>query len=240
MDPNKLQRDAGKVQAALKEVGDSLVAVKGVKVYIPSRYTERRLASIGAESNTVGIFAITLDDQYYAVNLTMASMRLEPTSMNTVMIEGSEYIEFYFEPGSVVVPDVELLKDDTMPYYVYNEFVSGGHIPWFLTYLDLAKLFDSAPYHAGLNVGANSAVLEMIMATIARSPEDRTVYYRHFIEKMGDIGKRPPDYIDFSSVIFNATNTSARMIGSYFEEGVSSSLINPSERRERIEDILRK
>lgn len=239
MDFKQLKQNPAKVHEALHEVGESLVTSKGCKIYVPCRFEERRLAVIGTETYIVGIFAITVDDTYMAVSMAIANMRIEPTSINTITIEGDDYYEFYFEPGAVVIPDLMLEVEDTLAYYVYDEIIAKGKIPWYLKYLEVGGLFDSAKYHAGLNVGANPAVMEMIVASIARDPDDLAKYYRHTLKGYEDVVARPPAFIPFSNVIYGATNTTARFIGSYFDHGVMAALVNPSTRNEKIEDLLR-
>lgn len=238
MDIASLKRDADKVKATLKEVGDTVVTTKGCKICIPTRFRDRNLASVGATNSSVGIFAIVVDDKYYAISLTPARINFDPTSINMIKIDGDDYIEFYFEPGSVVISDVELVKDDTLPYYIYNELIAGARIPWYVNYLDMAGLFDEASFHAGFKVGASPAVIGMIISVIARNHKDRTQHYRHALKTFNDIKNNPPDWVKFNNVTYTATNTTARLVGSYFVPAIEAALMNPSTSREELEDLL--
>lgn len=241
MDISKLKRDASKVHACLKELEDgSLITTKGCKIYIPSRFTECQLAVVGNETQIVGIFAICVDDQFYGVSIANAMMRIEPTNTTTVDINGEEYYEFSFEAGSTVVSSVGLVKVDTLVYLIYDEFVAKGHVPWYMSYIDLGKLFDTSLHHAGVKLGANHAILELIASVIARDPDDRTKYYRQTVKSMEEVLARPPAMIPFRSVTFGATNTTAKLMGAYFDEGITSALVNPSQRSEKIEELLRR
>lgn len=241
MNPKSLVLDADKVHAVLKELPDGrLVTTKGCKAYIPSRYAERGLAFIGIETQIVGIFAISVEDKFYGVNMVNAMVRIEPTSTVKVTIDEEEYYEFYFEPGSTVVSSLSLVKTDTLVYRIYDEIISKGRVPWYLSYLKLSHLFDTAKYHAGANIGQNNEVTELIVSMIARNPSDRHQYYRNFIKTLADIDKTPPAFIALRSVIYAATNTTNKLAGSYFHEGLVSALVTPTERVERIEDLLRR
>lgn len=241
MDIRKLVRDAPKVHAALKELPDeSLVTTKGCKIYVPARFAERGLASIGIETHIVGIYAIVVEDKYYGVSMVNAMVRINPTAITTVKVGEDEYYEFYFEPGSKVIPSVQLVKTDTLVFKIYDEIIAKGRVPWYLEYFDLAKIFDSAKYHAGANVGENREVTELIISMIGRDPKDRTKYYRQSIKSMDDVKKNPPAFIPLRSVQYNATNTTTKLMGSYFSDGLVSALVNPSEREERIEELLRR
>ena len=241
MDPKKLIHAAKNVHSALAELEDGrLVAKKAVKIYIPSRFAERGLASIGIETQIVGIYAIVVDDAYYGISLVNAMIRIEPTSTMKVMINGDEYFEFYFEPGSTVMSSTHLVKTDTLVYRIYDEIISKGRVPWYLGYSELGKIFDTAKYHAGANVGTNHEVTELIVSMISRDPKNRHQYYRRTIKSLDDLQKNPPAYIPLRSVTYAATNTTNRLAGSYFNNGLVSALVTPADRVERIEDLLRR
>lgn len=241
MDPKKLTRDASKVHAALKKLDDgSVVTTRGCKILVPARFAEQQLAMLGNEINICGLFAIVVDDQFYGVSSAMAMMRIEPTITNTIKVEEEDYLEFVFDPGCTVISSTELVKSDTFIYLVYSEIIAKGNIPWFMTYEDMGGLFESAPHHAGVSVGANFAVIEMIIAAISRSEKDRTKYFRHLINSKQDMVNLVPAFIPLRSVTYGASNTTAKLIGAYWEEGLTSALVNPTETVEPIEGLLRR
>jgi hypothetical protein len=241
MDISKLERNPEKVHAYLKELPDMrLVTTKGVKMLIPSRYAERGLAQIGVETYIVGICAIVVDDKYYALLMVNAMVRVEPTSSMKIMIDEDEYYEFYFEPGSTVMSSLLLVKTDTLVYKIYDEIFSKGRVPWYMTYQDMGKLFDTAVLHAGANVGKNHEVTELLVSLIARDENDRHKFFRQTLQSAADLKKKKPAVIPLRSVTYAATNTTNKLAGSYFHDGVVSALNSPSERVERIEGVLRR
>ena len=241
MDINKLIRDPAKVHACLQELVDGrLVAKKSIKIYIPTRFAERGLASIGIETQIVGIYAIVVEDKYYGISMVNAMIRIEPTSTIKILINEEEFYEFYFEPGSTVIATVNLVKADTLVYKIYDEIISKGRVPWYLNYTDLGKLFDSAKYHAGANIGGNHEVTELLVSMITRNANDRHLYYRSGLKSMEDLQKRPPAFVALRSVTYSATNTLNKLAGSYFSEGMVSALVTPTEKVERIESLLRR
>ncbi|MFO5979556.1 hypothetical protein ACLBSL_33270, partial [Klebsiella pneumoniae] len=58
--------------------------------------------AIGREVFTNGIFPINFNDEYYAVNITIAMMRINPISTERVHINGEVYLEFHFDKGSKI------------------------------------------------------------------------------------------------------------------------------------------
>lgn len=240
MNPKDLIRDASKIHSCLKELPDGrLVAVKAVKIYTPTRFAERNLAFIGIETQIVGIYAITTEDKYYGVSLVNAMQRIEPTSTLKVMIGDEEFYEFSFEPGATVVASVQLVRTDTLVYRIYDEIIAKGRVPWYLGYSELAKLFDTAKYHANANIGENHEVTELLVSMISRDPSDRTKYARTMIKSAEDLKTKPPAFIPLRSVTYAATNTVNKLAGSYFKEGLTSALVNPATRVEKIESLLR-
>lgn len=240
MDVSKLIRNPAKIHECIAELPDGrLIAKKALKILIPQRFEERNLASISNEINIAGIFAIVLDDTYYGVSTVNAMMRIEPSAIMKIDIDGVGYYEFLFEPGSTMVSSVQLVKIDTIVYRIYDEFIAKGRVPWYLGYMDLGKIFDTASKHAGASVGDNREVIELLVSIVSRDSNNRQKYYRQSIKSMDDLVKNPPAFIPLRSVTYTATNTTNKLAGSYFNEGMVSALVSPSEREERIEHLLR-
>lgn len=242
MNPSQLVRDSEKVLACLKELPDGrLVTTRDLKVYIPSRYAEHGLAEIGIETNILGIFALVLDDKYYANLVVDAFVRTEPTSTVRVMVEDTEYFEFFYEAGSTVISSLDLVQMDVITYRIYNEFIAGGHVPWYMSYVeDMAGLFDTAKEHANANVGQRREVIELLISMIARDDKNRMMYYRQAIKALADLTKNPPVWIPLKSVTYSATNTTNKLLGNHFDEGITSALVSPTTRVEPIENTLRR
>jgi hypothetical protein len=241
MDRNQFVREPARVLAVLKELPDlRLVTTKPLKVYIPTRFAERGLAQIGIETHIVGIAMLVVEDKYSSILMVNAMMRIDPTSTVKVKMGEDEFYEFFFEPGSTFISSLELVKTDTLVYKIYDELFSKGRVPWYVTYSDLGKIFNTAREHAGANIGGNHEVTELLVSMIARNSSDRHQYYRQSIEKMADLIKNPPAFIPLRSVTYSATNTTNKLGGSYFHEGVVSALNSPAERVERLESLLRR
>lgn len=241
MNPKLLTRDSSKVHACLKELEDgTLVALKECKIYIPARFVERQLAFLGTESVISGIFAITVGDAFYGVSLAVAMMRIEPSSTNYIKVLDEDYVEFIFEAGSVVISNLNLVKNDMLVYRVYTEIIASGHVPWFLSYEDMGRIFESTSKHAGVTVGANHAIVEMIVSSISRNPNDLTKFFRHELNTAAELKSKVPEFIPLRSVTYGASNTTAKLVGAYWDEGLTSALVNPADTVEPIEGLLRR
>lgn len=241
MNIKNLIRDSSKVHEALQELEDGrVVAKQDCSIYIPSRFSQRGLAETGVENYIAGICAIVIDDQFYAVLSVCAMLRIEPTQVLKVKIQGVEYFEFKFVKGSTIITSTSLVKVDTLVYRIYDEIISKGRVPWYLNYDDLGKIFDTAKLHAGANIGQNSEVTELIISMISRDSSDKTKYYRTVVQNQQYVKTNPPAIVPLRSVIYAATNTTNKLAGSYFGTSVVSALVSPAERTERIEGLLRR
>lgn len=231
---DELVRNPDKVKLGIKQVGDRLIAVSTVRYYIPEPYVKSPLASVGADTRIIGVHGIVVDG-YYAASVALAMIPITPSSTNIVVIDDESYMEFTFQPGDIIVPNTNLVKFSTLVYQAFDTFVALGKIPWYLSKDNVATLFDTSKLHASANLGVNTAVIETAMSVLARQNNDRTKYYRHNAEKDSE----EPSYIPMNSVAYQATNTTAKLSGAYFSDGLSSALVIESKTKENIEDLLR-
>lgn len=239
MDWRQFVHDAEKIHDNLALLPDKrLVTKKGCKIYIPSRYESYNLADVGIKTYICGICAFVVEDKYFGIGIVDAMMSIEPTSTMKVDFDGDEYYEFTFDPGETVISSIGLVKNDTLVYRIYDEIYSKAHVPWYVGYAELGRIFDTAEYHAGTSVGKNHEVIEMHASLIARVKEDRHQYYRTIAISEEFIKLNPPVYISLTNVTYAATNTLNKLAGSYQHEGIVSALVNPTTRRERIESLL--
>lgn len=238
MPTTNLKRNAAVILNDWVEKGDRVLTKKGCKIQIPQRFVERGLAEITAETKTVGHYAIIIDNVYAVMN-TNAMQVLDPTSTTIIPIGDDRYYEFTFAPGSVVIKNTNLVMQDTLIYEIFNEMVSKGRVPWYMSYEDLGKLFTTARYHAGSSIMAGNAIFEMIVASISRNKRDRMLYWRHEGKSIEESLLNPPAVIPLRSPIYSATNTTSKLMGSYFDDSVVSALVNPTEKVEGVEALLR-
>lgn len=237
----KWVRDPERVKATRVKLDDGSVITKtGCKIIIPARYEEKGLITIGTNTSIVGLYAMVLDDGAYAVSMINAMINIDPVSHRKIKIGVEDYYEFTFNKGSVLYKNVTLVKSDNVVYQLYVELLSGGKIPFYLGYEDMARLFDTAKKHAGSVVGTNREVTELIVSLMARRKGDLTKYYREGIKSRSELTTNPPTFVALRNVSFTPSNTTDRLGGSYFEVGMVAALNNPTERPERIETILRR
>lgn len=234
----KLKHNPQLIKDSLVIRKEMLVTKTGCKIYIPKRFLEKKLGSIGSKTEVVGVFGIVVGDSY-AMNNVPAMMTLEPDTTVSVTIVDEEYMEFGFEPNSVICPNINLVQRNSVLYNLWDELISKARVPWYINYRNLSRIYENAKKYGGDGLGANIQVMEMIIAVIARNPEKLNEQFRLAVENMLDLETKEPTLIKMTNVSLGATNTTAKLIGGYFDEGINSALLEPSKKKEPIEELLR-
>jgi len=219
--------------------GDQIITKVPCRIHMPVRYTEVGLGQIGGDTFTYGLFALILDSNEYTVCNINALLELNPSKTSLIKIDDVPYYEFYFEANTAVIKSTNILKRASIMFNVLDEFIFKGKVPWFVGYEDMGKLFDSSSYYSGINIGQNYEVIEFIAAMVTRSKKDRTKYIRLSIEKYEDVTLDKISYVPLKSVLYSVNSTVNKLSGSYFSEGVTSALVSPTDKVEKIESILR-
>lgn len=237
----KYKRDANAALSYLTEnTAGQVLTKKACKIQIPVRFTEIGLGEVGINTFSYGFFPIIFDTNEYTVLSACAMVELNPYKLTTVTIDETDYYEFYFDPGQVVIKATDLVKKETLMYNVFDEFIFKGKLPWYAEYEDVGTLFDTALYHAGSKVAQNLEVVEFVASMISRSKDDRTKYIRTVANTYSDVRLEKVDFVPLKNVFYSVNSTLNKIAGSYFNDGVTSALVQPSENVEKIEAIIRR
>lgn len=240
MDISNLKRNPDAVKQDLKSLaGDTVITKGGCKVYIPARFAEQKLASFGSDTYILGYFAIVLPNGDYGTTLVPGMIKTQPDKINTVKINDEQYAELEYFAGSPVIANSNIVQDSKLLYSIWNEFFTKGAIPWYMNYEDQGRIFKLSKMYAGTKLGANSQIIEMVAAVVSRDEKDMNVQFRQTLKTERDYMVKRPKPIKLLNVSYGATNTTAKLIGGYWEEGLTSALINPSKSVEPIEKMLR-
>lgn len=231
----KVKRDGPKVNTFLKKLQSGekikLTTSKEAFIYIPYRFISSGLAYIEDTIQIMSHYAIVIGDVYAVANVP-ALCEIKPESRKRVKIEGDEYLEFRFDPNSVLIEDCRLFQQSTMAYNIFNEEIAKGNVPIYFNDIDFMFCLDLAQEYANIRLGKNNVSLEMITSAITRSSEDLTRYYRTKPD-----GKY--EFIALRNIQLGATNSLSKIMGSYYEMGLTSALARESDKLEDIEELLR-
>ncbi len=234
---SKLKRDPDYVKSQLVKSQDGLYVKKDTIIQIPYRYTIKGMAILGEKNYSVGIFPIIIDDKYTVMSV-MSMIMLSSASISEVVIQDTNYYSFFYEKGSRLFDSLDVVRDDSITYNIFDEFISNGNIPWFMSYLDLAKIYDTSDKYAASAMPNYLQPFQIIVSLLARSPNDLMKLYRYIINEEKDLNIHP-EFAQLKSVMFMSKSTVNKIAGSYFDEGVMSALAYPSQKVEHIEKLLR-
>lgn len=237
LDTSLLTRDADYIKKNLILAKDIVVTKKDMTIHVPLRYPQKSLAILGEQNYCVGIFPIIMDNKYSVMSL-MSLLHLGQASIDQVTIEDVEYYTFFFEAGSTFIQETEVVRDDAITFNVFDEFISQGNIPWFIEYIDLANIYDTANIYADSKMPNYKYPYEILISLMSRSPKDRMKLYRYTLNTYSDLNQYP-DFTQLKSVMYMSKGTLNKLAGSYMDEGVVSALVYPNDRVERIEKLLR-
>lgn len=232
MDIKNLKRNSEAIRQNFVVMGDKVVTKADCSFLIPYNYLTYKLAKTGERLYIAAVFAVVVGQEYGVMN-ACAQIHITPNETNQIKILGEEFIEFKFVKGQSVVETTEIVKNGDLLYEMNKYFYSYGRVPWFMSDTDVAKIFMMHKEYGGLNISPNNIPFEIVTSRICRDPKDKFKYYRH-----GEM-KGNPIVVPFNSVLFNATNTTAKLLGNYLSDGVTSALLSPSDTVETPELLLR-
>lgn len=205
-----------------------------LEIFIPKMYEERGFLTIGEYATSLGIFQLRIDDTYETNFIILSKLVIEFISSRTVTENDYPYIVLSLEKGSIFIQNNLLIKDQNLVYPIFVTFFALGKIPPFIDYNNIHKLLDKIKPQCGVDLKLNGTIYEMIYAHIFRDAKDPYTFYRNtpMTEK--------PITVALHQISHALQSASARIIGSYFTEGVTAALVDETERvPSTIENLLR-
>lgn len=218
-------QDAGKAQ---------LVAKVPCRIVFPSRYFQAGLGTLSSMVEILAVFALVAGNEY-TVHKAIAIMPFTPDKVTKQVIDETEYTILEFDKGTVVCPNTNLVKSETLLYYTDDEFYKKAKLPCFFDpLLDVPVLFQTLGYYTGVTATYNNRPWELITANIVRNPADIRQYFRHMKK-----GSKEVVYVPLESVAFTAVSTTSKISGAYLDEGLLSSALYKSKEISKVESVLR-
>ena len=208
-------------------IGDSL------QVRIPKRFQSYRMLEITDVIKALGIMDLVINDKYQCSLNILGRITIIPSRYEEIVLNDVPYLVAHLEHGDIFINDTNIAQEASVLYAVLCEFVSRGKPLYTFTYEEFALVFDRVKQFVGRGLGVERSVFELIIAHISRDKNDLFKQYRHTNLK------NPPVYIDLNNVSLAPTTTSSRMVGAYFEDGLTASLITTSKEKAPFEEIMR-
>jgi hypothetical protein len=221
------ENSAGQIQCAV-----------ACTIQVPERFIDVELGQVGANTFIYGLFPIIIGNEYTVCNVC-GLVEIDPFKITKIKVNDVSYYEFGFEAGQVIVKTTTIVRRNTLPYNVINEIVFQGKVPWYVTYDDLGKLFDTASEFANSAVGDTAETIEFMASVITRSKTDRSKLIRNVASSYKDTEVGNITYVPLSNVFYSVSSTMNKLAGSYFSDGLTSSLVKKTDKINNIEAILR-
>ena len=236
IDFSKLKRNPALYSTVLHDTGKSqLVAKVPCQVVFPSRYFQAGLGNLSSLVEIVAIFALVTDKEY-TVCKAFAIMPFTPDKVAKQVIDEVEYTILEFDKGAVVCPSTQLVRSETLLYYIDSEFYKKGKFPVFFDPMeDVPTLFQTLEYYTGVTATFNNRPWELIASYISRDANNIRQFYRF----VGDKKLTPCIYVPLDSVAFSAVSTPSKLSGAYLDEGLLSAALHKSEEISNIEQVIR-
>lgn len=191
-----------------------------LEVYIPARYGNHGLLRLTDHLAALGIFDMQVNGSETGGLCLPAVVNSLPSKTYPLTIESRNYLVAYYRKNDVFMSNLEVVRNDKLGYLIWREFISLGNLPKFLTYDKFTVLFDMISDVCGIKFPVDHAVFEMLAAHLYRNHKDLSQEYRH-----SDM-REPPVYIELRNVAYGPSMPSAKFIGSYFDVGLNSALVN--------------
>lgn len=201
--------------------------------YLDRAYEKYKRLKITDKVSTLGIFTIEIGDKTAGFCIP-GMLTMCPSSTEYVIHDGIECVKCTFEKGDVFIDSDDFVRESNIAYVMFTECLEKANIPKFMSYDDLATLFDMISRYTGFNAGVNHAGFEMLYAYLTRSANNLGVQYRYT-----DM-KQPPYYMKLKDVPHVAQSTTTKLLGAYLTDSMTVSMVNASDDVSDVEELLRR
>ena len=204
------------------------------KVYIPLRYEVHDLLGIENVIRTLGIFQVEVKGEEVPYNLLLpAILSMKPSATEQRKINDIEYLICSFVAGDIFLESMTIIKQNFVLSKMFIEFIRNGNMPPWLTYDQMGPIFDVAQVMCGASLPVPHAILEMMVSHCSRDPDKLSVKYRYTNQK------KQPVFLGLRDTTNVRDSTTSRLVGSYVMDGINASIVNQSQQRSEVEDLLR-
>jgi len=234
-----LRRDGDYIRNLLKDSKEYILTTKDLYIVLPTKFIDRGLTSLGTTTITTGIFAIIdPDTNKYSLSAIPSKVTITPSEIDYITIDDKPYVAMLIEKNNPLIDFKLLIKDTSAAYEIFELFYIQANIPFFIEYYDLDKIFNNLLYYTGSKAGNNLLVYEILTSIIAR---DKSNLKNSFRLKANDETIKKKEYLfrglkDINNVV---SSVISKIIGSYFKQGLTSSMTLDNKEVTTLEHALR-
>ena len=204
-----------------------------LEVYIPDRYRKDSFLIVDDKVHVLGIFTMVINETITCGLKLPGIITIDTADITEVMKDGERFVVAELKKGDRFLTSLGIIKNNKIPYFMWVEFLTYGHMPSFVDYDTAATLFDDNQEFTGQGIGVDHVIYEVIMAHCFRDAKDKNIPYRHTAMT------QPPVQVTLKDISYGAQTTHSRIIGSYQEEGMISAALNQVKENHALEDLFR-
>ena len=204
-----------------------------LKLYFSKRFERHDLLSYTDTLHAIGFCGMLINGTIKGGLTLAAVITIAPSEVYDETIDDEAYLVAVLKKNDVFLTTCDFIQNDKLGYILWNEFISSGKLPAYITYDNIHDLFVKIAKTTGISFGVNHAIFEMIYAESFRSQKDILTRYRNT-----DM-KEEPIFIGLHDVAAGPNATIDRILGSYDKEGLTAALVNKSEQGSDLEIQLR-
>ena len=239
LDISTMKRNSKFMDKYTIQKGNNVIAKEELYFLFPDKFIDKNLSVIDMTSTLLACMAICKDNEYAVMNMP-CKIKVSPSSVEDVVIDGVVYKKLIIDKNDLVMDTTKYVKNGNMVYDVFEYMVIQGKVPWYMEYEDLFGLFNNVPEYTGTSVGEDPLVFEIVTAVISRYGKDIHTSYRNVIKKREDLKTKELKYIGLMNMYYTFKSTLAKISGSYFKEGIISAVVNgPTDKATDLEKIIR-
>lgn len=222
IDIKKLKYNPKLIKSYFKQNNNIVTVNEDVRVIFPSIFINKELASLGSTVRLVSIYCILDNKNNYAVVVAPIYSELSPDKIEDIAIEGDNFTMLHFPKGSVYMTNTKLIVSDNFLYDLFEMMFINGNIPWYMSYTLTSDLFSETSKYSGSGIGNDITLFEVVTAIVSRNSRDLTEFWRHTLNK--GVKGSSLSYIGLSNIFYAFDNTGAKIIGSFFESGLTNAI----------------
>ena len=237
---SRLKRDSSTIINKLLVKDDVTIARENLRIIFPVRFLDNNFATVTTTGIVVmNLFAIMDDDGVYSVSKAPIFVKLTPSDITDVEVNGQACKCLLFPKNTIMMPTNTLGVNSAALYSLFAETVVKGKVPWYIDYEDQPDLISESGEYAGSPIGKDTLVMETLAAIGARHPTDISKPYRTYLLEGGK-GERPQT-VGMLDVTVIMETTAGKIIGGYARDGLKSAVVEGREKGSNpVMDLLRK
>lgn len=236
-----LSRDPNYIKRIIQTTKDNrVVATKDIDIVFPEFYFEKNLAKMDNYFRVIGIVAFIdpVSKKYSVMNIPTVVLFHIP-EINHFVYNDVKYFRLSYRPGDTIIHNLDVMVDNKIEYYIFHCMIGLGHIPWYMNYDDVIKLTELDYHYFGEYLGATQSILELIYSTVARNPDNDKFLFNSVVKDPNNLVKEKPKWVGIRNISLGAVDTASKIMGSYFDEGLTSAIAEPSKKLTPLESVLR-